>query len=87
MIVTNYRLVVTTVTFDHDERLVLDQIAEKDLRHCADSCVIWEGKGDILTQTCIVHPGTEHEVFTFFCMDQTLNAIILPLGSPIKILK
>jgi len=57
-----YRLVVTTVTLDQDERLILDQVAEKDLRHCADSCVIWDGKGEILTQTCIVHPGTENEV-------------------------
>lgn len=31
------------------------QVAEKDQRHCRDSCVIWEGKGDLLTQTCTAY--------------------------------
>ena len=51
---------VTTVTFDEtggegNERLILDQVAEKDLLHRADSRVYIEGDGpDLMKQTYVV---------------------------------
>jgi len=54
------RVVVTTMTFDESggeghERLILDQVAEKDLLHRADSRVYIEGDGrDLMKQTYVV---------------------------------
>lgn len=51
------RLVVTTLTLESEDKnpkLVLDQVAEKDQHYCADSSVVWEANGDILTMTCEV---------------------------------
>ena len=43
------------------------QVAEKDQRHRRDSCVTWEGNGDVLTQTCQAYiEGKEEPVTTTY---------------------
>ena len=60
MLLCSHRVVVTTMTFDESggeghERLILDQVAEKDLLHRADSRVYIEGDGrDLMKQTYVV---------------------------------
>lgn len=51
---------VTTVTLEADEeghfnRMILDQVAEKDQPSCNDSQVIWETNGDFLTMSLEVY--------------------------------
>jgi len=58
------RIVVTTLTHDYDDveangegvdRLILDQVAEKDLKFAADSSVVFQGNGDdVMTMTMTV---------------------------------
>ena len=57
-------MVVTTVKLDEEggeghERLVLDQVAEKDLLYRADSSVVFEGdgSGDVMTMTLTIQPS------------------------------
>jgi len=62
------RVVVTTVTFDEsagegNERLILDQVAEKDLLHRADSRVYIESDGhNLMKQTIVVFRRGEKPV-------------------------
>lgn len=56
----DFRVVVTTVSFDDEageghEKLILEQIAEKDLKYNTDSTVVYEGDGDVMTMTLTVN--------------------------------
>ena len=55
----NSRYIVTTVSLDVEggegnERLILTQIAEKDMKHRLDSQTVFMGKDDMMTMTITV---------------------------------
>ena len=54
-----FRYIVTTVTLDTEEgegheRLILNQVAEKDMKHKLDSQTVFTGKDDLMTMTVTV---------------------------------
>jgi hypothetical protein len=64
-----FRFIVTTVSLDledgeNNERLILTQMAEKDMKHHLDSQTVFMGKDDLMTMTVTVFEQGEQIIGT-----------------------
>ena len=62
-----FRYIVTTVTLDTEEgegheRLILNQVAEKDMKHKLDSQTVFTGKDDLMTMTITIYADNGEEI-------------------------